>query len=201
MRVISGFFGIVPRPSASFALRRILRFFVPGCGLITQSNRHTGAAVPSYAASGFHLVHSLTGTNKENLPECRLQPPYVPAGGLAAGEGEAVSLDAVVNMTPEEMAKRSACMMAERKTGAPSRRRASPGLAAGKDETGRARERGRRVSFAFCTQDDSEQVEGALSFHQACRLLFGRSRHQCGSGLACAILGGVPSQGRRAVPA
>lgn len=80
MRVISGFFDIFPRPSASFALRRILRFFVPGCGLITQSNRHTGAAVPSYAASGFHLVHSLTGTNKENLPECRLQPPYVPAG-------------------------------------------------------------------------------------------------------------------------
>ena len=220
MRVISGFFGIFPRPSASFALRRILRFFVPGCGLITQSNRHTGAAVPSYAASGFHLVHSLTGTNKENLHECRLQPPYVPAGGLAAGavlmagnrflqptfahaagEGEAVSLDAVVNMTPEEMAKRSACVMAERKTGAPSRWRASPGLAAGKDETGRARKRGRRVSFSFCTQDDSEQVEGALSFHQACRLLFGRSRHQCGSGLACAVLGGVPSQGRRAVAA
>lgn len=80
MRVISRFFDIFPRPSASFALRRILRFFVPGCGLITQSNRHTGAAVPLYAASGFHLVHSLIGTNKENLPECRLQPPYVPAG-------------------------------------------------------------------------------------------------------------------------
>lgn len=126
-----------------------------------------------------------------------LQPTFA----HAAGEGEAVSLDAVVNMVPEEMAKRSACVMAERKTGAPSRRRASPGLAAGKDETGRARKRGRRVSFSFCTQDDSEPVEGALSFHQACRLLFGRSRHQCGSGLACAVLGGVPSQGRRAVAA
>ena len=74
-----------------------------------------------------------------------LQPTFA----HAAGEGEAVSLDAVVNMTPEEMAKRSAYVMAERKTGAPSRRRASPGLAAGKDETGRARERGRRVSFSF----------------------------------------------------